>query len=191
LRRLALIERLAGHDPIDLYNTTSANSRASSPSAFILTRQFVLECQLNITRIKRGRLNEAQTVRRRELLRLLRRYCPQMSQIALIAHQHDHNVRIRMIPQLLQPPRHVLVRLMLADIVDKQRTNRTAVVRGRDGAIALLARRIPDLCFDGLVVDLDAAGRELDADSGLAVEVEFVAGEAREQVGLADAGVAY
>ena len=42
-----------------------------------------------------------------------------MSQIALISNQHDDNVTIRMVPQLFQPPRNIVVRLMLADIVDK------------------------------------------------------------------------
>jgi len=38
---------------------------------------------------------------------------------------------------------------------------------------------------------LDGAGGELDADGGLGVEGEGVAGEAREEVGLAHAGVAH
>lgn len=96
-----------------------------------------------------------------------------------------------MISQLLQPPRHVLIRLVLGDVVDEQRTDGAAVVGGGDGAVALLARRVPDLGFDGLIVDLDAAGRELYADGGLAVEVELIARESREQVRLADAAVSY
>jgi hypothetical protein len=135
----------------------------------VLTRQFILECQLNIARIQRRRLNEAQAVLARKLLRLLRGHCSQMPQIALVAHQHNHNIRVGMIPQLLQPPRHILVRLVFADIVHEQRTHSTTVVSGGDGAVAFLPRRIPDLGLDGLVVDLDAAGCELDADGGLAV----------------------
>lgn len=94
-----------------------------------------------------------------------------------------------MVPQLLQPPRHVLVGLMLGDVVDKQGADGAAIVGGGDGAVALLAGRVPDLGLDGLAVDLNAAGRELDADGRLAVEVEFVAGESREEVGFADAGI--
>ncbi len=37
---------------------------------------------------------------------------------------------------------------------------------------------------------MDAAGCEFDANGGFAVEVEFVAGEAGEEVGFADAAVA-
>ena len=54
-----------------------------------------------------------------KLLGLLRRNSPQMSQIALVSYQHYHNVRIRMVPQLFQPPRNILICLVLADIVDK------------------------------------------------------------------------
>lgn len=112
-----------------------------------------------------------------------------MPQIALVTHKHDHNIGVGMVPELLQPARDVLVCLVLADVVDEQRSDSAAVVCARDGAVALLAGRVPDLGFDGLVVDLDAAGGKLDADGGLAVEIEFVAGESREQVGFADAGV--
>jgi len=112
-----------------------------------------------------------------------------MPQIALISHQHNNNIAVRMIAQLLQPPRHILVRLRLADVVDQQRAHGAAVVGRCDGAVALLARRVPDLRLDRLGVDLDAAGREFDADGRLAVQVELVAREAAEQVGFADAGV--
>lgn len=114
-----------------------------------------------------------------------------MPQIALVTHQHNHNIRVRMIPQLLQPSRHVLVRLVLRDIVDEQRTHGATIVGRGDGAVAFLTRCVPNLGLDGFAVDLDAAGCEFDADGGLAVEVEFVAGESREQVRFADAGVAY
>ena len=76
---------------------------------------------------------------------------------------------------------------MLADVVDEQCADGTAVVCGSDGAVSLLAGGIPDLCFDGLVVYLDASGCKFDANGGLAVEVEFIAGEPREQVGFSDA----
>ena len=94
-----------------------------------------------------------------------------------------------MIAQLLQPPGNVLVGLMLADVVDEQGPDGTAVVGRRDCPITLLSGRVPDLGFDGLAVDADGAGRELDADGRFGVEVEFVAGESAEQVGLSDARV--
>jgi len=110
-------------------------------------------------------------------------------QIALVSNQHDHDIAIRMVSQLLQPPRHVLVCLVLADVVDEESADCASVVRGRDRTVSLLASCVPDLGFDGLGVDLDATGREFDADGRLGVEVEFVAGESAEQVGFTDARV--
>lgn len=112
-----------------------------------------------------------------------------MSQIALVSNEHDDDVRIRMISQLLQPPRHILVRLVLADIIDEKGTNGSSVVGGCDGAVSLLSCCIPDLCLDRLRIYLDAPGRKLHADGRLGVEVELVAGESAQQVRLADARV--
>lgn len=94
-----------------------------------------------------------------------------------------------MIPQLLQPPRDVLIRLVLADVVDEERAHRATVVRRRDGPVALLPRRVPDLRLDRLGVYLDRPCGEFDADGRLGVKVELIAGEAAQQVGLSDAGV--
>uniref|UniRef100_J3N277 Uncharacterized protein n=1 Tax=Oryza brachyantha TaxID=4533 RepID=J3N277_ORYBR len=58
------------------------------------------------------------------------------------------------------------------------------------GGLPLLAGGVPDLGLDGLVVDDEGAGLELDADGGLGVDAELVAGEAREDLGLADGRVA-
>ena len=51
-----------------------------------------------------------------------------MPQIALVSYQHDDNVRVRVVPQLLQPPGHILVRLVLADIVDQESTDGSPIV---------------------------------------------------------------
>ena len=50
-----------------------------------LTSQLILERQLNVTRIKRRRLNKAQPILTSKLLRLLGGHRPQMPQIALVA----------------------------------------------------------------------------------------------------------
>jgi hypothetical protein len=113
-----------------------------------------------------------------------------MPQIALVAHKHNHNIRIGMIAQLFQPACDVLICLVLRDVVDKQRAHSTTVVCAGDSTVALLPCCVPDLCFDGFGVDLDTAGSELDADCGLAVEIELVASESGEEVGLSNAGVA-
>ncbi len=87
-----------------------------------------------------------------------------MPQIALVTHEHNDDVGVGMVAQLLQPPCHVLVCLVLADIVDKQSADCASVVCGGDGSVSLLACGIPDLGLDGLGVNLDGAGREFDTD---------------------------
>jgi hypothetical protein len=52
-----------------------------------------------------------------------------------------------------------------------------------------LARRIPDLSFDDLPIDIDAARRELDPNGRLRLQAELVAGESGEEVGFANARV--
>lgn len=47
-----------------------------------------------------------------KLLGFLCRDGSKMPQIALVSHEHDHNIRIGMIPQFFQPPLHILVCLM-------------------------------------------------------------------------------
>lgn len=120
---------------------------------------------------------------------LFRGHSPKVPQIALVSHQHDDNVCVGMIAELFQPACDVLVGLVLGNVVDEKGADCAAVVGAGDGAVALLAGGIPDLRLDGLVVDLDAASGELDADGGLAVEVEFVAGETREKVRFTNARV--
>ena len=92
-----------------------------------------------------------------------------MLQIALVSHQHYHNVRIGVISQLFQPPLDILVSLMLANVIDQESADGTPVVGRCDGTVSLLACGVPDLSFDGFGVDLDGAGRKLDADSRFAV----------------------
>ncbi|BAT07231.1 Os09g0281750, partial [Oryza sativa Japonica Group] len=57
-------------------------------------------------------------------------------------------------------------------------------------AIPFLAGGVPDLGLDGAGVDVEGSRLELDADGGLGVEVELVAGEPRQQLRLPHRGVA-
>lgn len=100
-----------------------------------------------------------------------------MPQIALIPHQHDHNICVRMVSQLFQPSLHILVGLVLADIVHEQCSHSTSIVRRRDSTVAFLPCRIPNLGLDGLGINLNRSGRKLDANRRFAIQVEFIAGE--------------
>lgn len=105
----------------------------------------------------------------RKRLGLLRRHGSQMPQIALVAHQHDHNVRVGVVPQLLEPSRDILVCLVLADIVDEEGTDRASVVGGRDRTVSFLTGGVPNLRLDGLGFDLDGPRGELDTNGRLGV----------------------
>lgn len=94
-----------------------------------------------------------------------------------------------MVTELFQPPVDILVGLVLADVVNEQRTDRTAVVGRCNGTVSLLTGSIPDLSLDGLGVDLDGSGRKLDADRRLRVKVELISSETTQQVRLSDTGV--
>lgn len=113
-----------------------------------------------------------------------------MPLITLVSDQHDDNIAIGMIPQLLQPPRDIFVGNRLGDIVNKEGTNSSAIVCASNGTVALLAGRIPNLSLNGLVVDLNGTSGELNADGGLGVKVELVARESRKKVRFTDARVA-
>lgn len=51
-----------------------------------------------------------------------------MAQVTLVAHQHDDNVAVGVVPQLLQPSLHVLVGQVLSDVVDQESADGAAVV---------------------------------------------------------------
>ena len=75
-----------------------------------------------------------------ERLRFLCGDRAEVLEIALVADEHDDDVRVGVVPELLEPPGDVDVRLVLRDVVHEQRTDRTAVVRRRDRPVAFLAR---------------------------------------------------
>lgn len=53
-----------------------------------------------------------------------------------------------------------------------------------------MAGGVPNLGLDDLIVDLNGAGGELDADGGFGLLAELILGETGEEVGFSDAGVA-
>lgn len=112
-----------------------------------------------------------------------------MSQIALVSNQHNDDVRISMIPQLLQPSCDILVRLVLADIVDQQSSHGSPIVGRCNSTISLLTGSIPNLCLDGLRIYLDRPSRELYTDGRLGIEVELISCESTQQIGFTNTRV--
>lgn len=140
--------------------------------------------------IEGGRFDEGKVVLLGEGHGLVGLDGAEVSQIGLVAHEHNHNVGLGVVAELLEPALDVLERGVLGDVVNEEGTDGAAVVGRGDGTVALLSGGVPDLGLDRLALGLDGLGGELDADRRLGFEVELVAGEAREEVGLTDTGVA-
>ena len=92
-----------------------------------------------------------------------------MVEVTRLAHQHDVDVALSVVMQLLQPVLHILLCQVLGDVIHQQRTHSTTVVLGADGAVALVASSVPDRRLDGLAVNLDPAGGKLHANGALAL----------------------
>lgn len=112
-----------------------------------------------------------------------------MSQIALVSDQHDDDVGVGMISQLLQPAGDVLISLVLADVVHEQCANGASVVCRCDRSVSLLSGSIPDLRLNSLLVYLNRSGRKLNTDGGLGIKVELIASKSAKKVGLSNTGV--
>ena len=78
---------------------------------------------------------------------------------------------------------------MFGNVVDEQSAHCASVVRAGDGAVPFLTGGVPNLSLDGLVVHLNAAGGELDANRGFALQIKFISSKSRQQVTLSDARI--
>ena len=86
-----------------------------------------------------------------------------ISAVTLVGHEDLGHVRIRVLVNLLQPVGDVVERLLVRAIVDQDDPHGPFVVGLRDRAEALLARRVPDLQLDPLVVDVNLLDFEVNA----------------------------
>ena len=59
---------------------------------------------------------------------LVRGHSSQVAQVALVAHQHDDDVAVSMVPKLLQPALHVLIRQVLGNVIYQQGAHCATVV---------------------------------------------------------------
>ena len=87
------------------------------------------------------RIQERESMPTGKRLGLICGYCTQVFQIALVAHKHDDDIRISVVPQFLQPPCHVNIGCVLGDIIDQKGANSTTVVTTgteSDGEILIL-----------------------------------------------------
>ncbi len=87
-----------------------------------------MEGRLDIGRVQRGRLDEGQVVLLGESASLFRRNCTKVSEIGLVADQHDDDISVGMVTKLAKPAFDILVSQMLGNVVDQESSNSTTVV---------------------------------------------------------------
>lgn len=63
------------------------------------------------------------------------------------------------------------------DVVHKQRTGGTAIIRARNGTERLLAGSVPNLQFNLFAIDGDHSGAEFDTDSEIVNGLKALVGE--------------
>ena len=132
------------------------------------------EGSLDVLLVLGGSLDIKHVVVAGQLEGLLLRDHPFLHEVAFVANQHQNNVLIAVILDVLDPSGHVPKRFLAGDIKNNQGGGRRAVVGARDGFEFLLARRVPDLQLYHLVVQHDVAARELNSHRVLVARVEAV-----------------
>lgn len=75
--------------------------------------------------------------------------------------------------------------LIPRNVVDKEGTNGTSIVRTSDGAEVFLSCRVPDLKLDVFVVDRDSLGSEFDSDGHIVSDSGLVLDELEYDAGFA------
>ena len=167
-------------------------NQSASAAYYLLTFDNTLEGEVDIRRVQSACFNQGHLLALSVVSCVFRLDLAHLSQIRLVPDQHQRHVLLTVRAQLGQPALDILKRLLLRDVVDEQRARRAPIVRRRDGSIAVLPCRVPNLRLNDVArLCGDCARRELHADRGTRLQIELVLGEAREQVGLAHARVAH
>eukprot|EP00636_Phaeomonas_parva_P006845 CAMPEP_0118879552 /NCGR_PEP_ID=MMETSP1163-20130328/19295_1 /TAXON_ID=124430 /ORGANISM="Phaeomonas parva, Strain CCMP2877" /LENGTH=234 /DNA_ID=CAMNT_0006815739 /DNA_START=120 /DNA_END=822 /DNA_ORIENTATION=- len=122
------------------------------------------ECGVHVCAIFGARLYELNAQALRELLAHLRGHRPRIDHVDLVPDEQRLHGRRRVPLDVAQPVLHILERLRVRHVVDHDDAVRAAVVLRRDGAEALLPRRVPDLQLHALAVQVQRADLEVHAD---------------------------
>ena len=133
-----------------------------------------LEGSLDIAALLGRGLQEAHAVVVSHLLTLLERHCASVLQISLVTNQDSSDVVLSVLLDLAHPGVHGGERVTVSDVVNHNDAVGALVVARRDGLEALLTSSIPDLQLANLVIDVDGANLEVDADCWHEVLLELV-----------------
>lgn len=111
-------------------------------------------------------------------------------EIGLVADHEAYDILATEIFEFLDPLLKIFKGSWSSDIIHQKGAIGTTVVCTCHGTIPLLTSSVPDLDFDGFVVDYDGFCGELDSNGCFGFKVELVFSEAADYVGFADTGVA-
>lgn len=103
------------------------------------TGENVLESGLDVGGVQCRGLDEGKVLVGRKRLGLVSGDGAEVLEIALVADEHNDNVLVGVVAELLEPAGHVLVGRVLGNVVDEERTDSAAVVGRGDCTVALLA----------------------------------------------------
>mmetsp|Transcript_25172 Transcript_25172/g.81414 ORF Transcript_25172/g.81414 Transcript_25172/m.81414 type:complete len:265 (-) Transcript_25172:9-803(-) len=129
----------------------------------------------------RTRLHEEDAVVACIRLGLLWLHLALRAQVRLVAGQRNHNVRVTLPLQLLNPLLRALKRVPICDVVHDYRSSSTPVIHRRQRMIALLPCSIPDLKLDRRVVEGHRLRQECRTDGRLLILKELPAHETQHQ----------
>lgn len=125
-----------------------------------------------------------------KLFCLLYRHDPLLFPVRLVADEDLGDAFAGVLFDVGVPCAHVLKRLLVGHVKDKQDAHRTSVVGCRDGAEPFLSRSVPDLQLDALPVQLDRADLKVNADGRNKGGCPRIVAEAQQETRLAHARVA-
>ncbi len=93
----------------------------------------------------------------------------QVMEIRLVSHQHNSNVLVSIVFELVEPFLNALKRLLLCDVVDEQGTNSSSIISTCDSSVPLLPCSVPDLSFDDFAITLNTLRSKLHTNRCLAL----------------------
>ena len=100
-------------------------------------------------------------------------------------------MNVSMLLDLAYPVPNGFERAAVGNVVYEHDSLGSAEVGGGDGAESFLARGIPDLKFDTLIVDFNVFDLKVDSDCGDECRGEGVVRVPEEEAGLSYTGVSY
>lgn len=100
-------------------------------------RQHFGEGVLHVDGLQGGGLHEESLILASKGLCLLYRHSPYVTQVSLVAHEHDDDVWVRVASQFLQPPGCVLEGDTATQVVDDEGSDRSSIVCACDCSVSV------------------------------------------------------